>query len=47
MRLVGCLDLCLLDLLSRGVSLDGPQAQVVAHRDYNSLRCADADHVVL
>ena len=42
MRLAGCLDLCLLDLLSGGVSLDSPQAQVVAYRDDNSLRCADA-----
>ena len=43
----GCLDFGLLDLVSGGVPLDGPQAQVVAHRDDNGLSCADADHVVL
>jgi hypothetical protein len=46
-RLAGGVDLCLLDLVSGGVPLDRPQAQVVAYRDDNSLRCADADHVVL
>jgi hypothetical protein len=44
--LIRGLDLGFLDLVGGGVPLDGPEAQVVAHRDDNSLGRADVDHVV-
>jgi Zinc-binding dehydrogenase len=46
-RLVGGLDLGFRDLAGGGVPLDGPEAQVVANRDDNSLGRADVETLVV